>query len=253
MVKVRNQAGVTAGLAVEIPNTGKLAGSAKEEIRDLWLDMEMFDSQPLTPSLTGIGLEYRIIQLYSRDDGKRAAIFSFNVGQGSQDLGFRNDVSVTFEGERVGLGRAYVNLTGTLDYDRWCEGIRNGAAYVSDGRSHLMNLTVGDAVLGQQSELRLDEPQYVKVTANVAAYLKEKPEPGMHNLKPDENPYWHIERARLTGADLLEVEQQITGAEDALVSQVASDLKKPTSRNGAEYSPRLCCSHVRALEFPGTA
>ena len=37
-------------------------------------------------------LEYRIMQLYSRDAGKREAKLTFNVGQGTQDLGFRNEV-----------------------------------------------------------------------------------------------------------------------------------------------------------------
>jgi len=63
---------------------------------DRWLDLQMFDSQPLTQSLTGFPLEYRIIQLYSRDAGSREATLAFNVGQGTQDLGFRNEVPVLF-------------------------------------------------------------------------------------------------------------------------------------------------------------
>ncbi|MBL8892522.1 MAG: CehA/McbA family metallohydrolase [Planctomycetaceae bacterium] len=42
-------------------------------------------------------------------------------------------------GERVGLGRVYVNLPGILDYDEWVEGLRRGESYVSDGSAHLMN------------------------------------------------------------------------------------------------------------------
>lgn len=42
-------------------------------------------------------------------------------------------------GERVGLGRVYVNLPGILDYDNWVEGLRRGESYVSDGSAHLMN------------------------------------------------------------------------------------------------------------------
>ncbi len=49
------------------------------------------------PTLSGLGLEYRIVQLYSRDAGKREATFSFDTGQGTQDLGFRNEVSVLFD------------------------------------------------------------------------------------------------------------------------------------------------------------
>jgi hypothetical protein len=46
--------------------------------------------------LSGLELEYRIIQLYSRDAGRREARISFNVGQGTQDIGFRNDTDILF-------------------------------------------------------------------------------------------------------------------------------------------------------------
>ena len=59
--------------------------------------MSVFNSQPLTKSLSGLELEYRIIQLFSRDAGKRDAELSFDVGQGTQDLGFRNEVSLLFD------------------------------------------------------------------------------------------------------------------------------------------------------------
>jgi len=47
--------------------------------------------------LTGFPLEYQILQVYSRDRGQRAAVLRFNVGQGSQDIGFRSEVSVLFD------------------------------------------------------------------------------------------------------------------------------------------------------------
>jgi hypothetical protein len=96
LVKVQNEAGVTAPLKAESPNAQKLAGSPEGQILNRWLDMMMFDQQPLPPTLSGLRLEYRIIQLYSRDAGKRDATISFNVGQGTQDLGFRNDAPILF-------------------------------------------------------------------------------------------------------------------------------------------------------------
>ena len=39
-------------------------------------------------------------------------------------------------GQRVGMGRVYVKTTGKLNYEDWCEGIREGRTYVSDGTSH---------------------------------------------------------------------------------------------------------------------
>ena len=97
LVKVRNEAGVTAPLQANSPNASPHAGSTKEQIPDRWLGLSVFNSQPLTKSLSGLELEYRIIQLYSRDAGKRDAKLSFDVGQGTQDLGFRNEVSLLFD------------------------------------------------------------------------------------------------------------------------------------------------------------
>ena len=50
----------------------------------------MYKDRPLKTELSGLSLEYRIIQIASRDAGKREARISFNVGQGTQDLGFRS-------------------------------------------------------------------------------------------------------------------------------------------------------------------
>ena len=97
LVKVRNEAGVTAPLQAISPNASPHAGSTKGQIPDRWLGLSVFNSQPLTTSLSGLELEYRIIQLYSRDAGKRDAKLSFDVGQGTQDLGFRNEVSLLFD------------------------------------------------------------------------------------------------------------------------------------------------------------
>ena len=96
LVKVANEAGVTAPLKSASPQAGRLHGAKEEKIRDLWLEMKMYDGRPLQPKLSGLALEYRVIQLYSRDAGKRAAEIAFDIGQGTQDIGFRNDVLVTF-------------------------------------------------------------------------------------------------------------------------------------------------------------
>jgi hypothetical protein len=111
LVKVRNEAGVTAQLKADSPQAlkpfsrGPTGFSTNprppqritaREVRDRWLGLAMFDKPPLKAHLSGLELEYRIIQLYSRDAGKREAKISFNVGQGSQDIGFRNDTDILF-------------------------------------------------------------------------------------------------------------------------------------------------------------
>jgi hypothetical protein len=106
LVKVHNQAGVTAELKVQCPQAREVYQTKypepKEkitdaEIRDRWCQLSMFDGRPLRKSLSGLGLEYRILQVYSRDAGKRSAVLSFNVGQGTQDVGFRSEVEVLFD------------------------------------------------------------------------------------------------------------------------------------------------------------
>src|SRR5258705_1350086 len=96
LIKVVNDSGTTGALRAVSPNAQKLAGSTQEEVPDRWLDLMMFDQQPLGPALSGLKLEYRIAQLYARDAGKREAKISFNVGQGTQDLGFRSEADVLF-------------------------------------------------------------------------------------------------------------------------------------------------------------
>jgi hypothetical protein len=96
LVKVHNEAGTTAVLRGISSQARRLAGAMPDEIRNLWLDLQMFDSQPLTRTLSGLVLEYRIVQLYSRDPGQREATLTFDVGQGTQDLGYRAEVPILF-------------------------------------------------------------------------------------------------------------------------------------------------------------
>ncbi|MCZ6673105.1 MAG: CehA/McbA family metallohydrolase [Verrucomicrobia bacterium] len=107
LVKVHNEAGITPQLIAESPNAlpqFRKSDASKSPSMDItmadvaqrWLDLVMFDKRPLNPTLSGLALEYRIIQLFSRDVGKREAVLAFNVGQGTQDLGFRNEVAILF-------------------------------------------------------------------------------------------------------------------------------------------------------------
>ncbi|HEX8878957.1 MAG TPA: CehA/McbA family metallohydrolase, partial [Candidatus Acidoferrum sp.] len=107
LVKILNHAGVTAKLEAQSPNALPVLvqsdGSpepprkvAPEDVRDRWMDLELYDKNPMSPRLSGLPLEYRILIIYSRDTGQRSAAISFNVGQGTQDIGFRNDITVVF-------------------------------------------------------------------------------------------------------------------------------------------------------------
>jgi hypothetical protein len=107
LVKVINEAGVTAPLTVQSPNSGRVflpsrgtPEAPKElterEVRERWADISLYTASPMRPRLSGLRVEYVILQVYSRDKGQRSAILGFNVGQGSQDIGFRNDIDVLF-------------------------------------------------------------------------------------------------------------------------------------------------------------
>ena len=107
LVRVHNEGGVTAKLNASSPNAAPLykRSSGKpnpkleitlKDVPDRWLDLEMFEKQPLEKRLSGLAVEYRILQLYSRDKGRREATLAFDVGQGTQDLGFRNQVPILF-------------------------------------------------------------------------------------------------------------------------------------------------------------
>ena len=61
------------------------------------MDLEVFTNRPMAPTLSGVLLEYQIIQIYSRDAGQRSAVVEFSVGQGTQDLGFRSDLMTSFK------------------------------------------------------------------------------------------------------------------------------------------------------------
>ncbi|HEY1340590.1 MAG TPA: hypothetical protein VGF59_23925 [Bryobacteraceae bacterium] len=107
LVKIANNAHVTAQLNVESPNTGKVYvvsnGSPDPGIKltprdsaERWADISLYQQPPMRRRLSGLALEYAILEIYSRDAGQRSAKIAFNVGQGTQDIGFRNDVMVVF-------------------------------------------------------------------------------------------------------------------------------------------------------------
>ena len=60
------------------------------------MEIELYDKDPMSEGLSGLPLEYRLLVIYSRDQGQRSAKISFNVGQGTQDIGFRNEMVVVF-------------------------------------------------------------------------------------------------------------------------------------------------------------
>ena len=100
LVKVLNRAGVTAPLTATSPNSGRVFVPSKNDpspkmtltetdVRDRWAEISVFTNPPASKRLSGLEVEYQILEIYSRDAGERSANIGFNVGQGSQDIGFR--------------------------------------------------------------------------------------------------------------------------------------------------------------------
>jgi len=129
--------------------------------------------------------------------------------------------------EVVGHGRSYVKLDGKLNFDDYTEGLKKGRAYVSDGKSHLMNFSVNNTEAGtQNSEVDLQKPTVVHVSAKVAAYLNEKRDDRLRKLKLDntiwqQRPFWSIERARIGDTRLVPVELIVNGVAVASKNIVA--------------------------------
>jgi hypothetical protein len=110
LVKVINRANVTAPLRVASPNSGNVyipsTGNPEPKLEltpqdaaGRWAEISIYDKPPMERRLSGLALDYRVLQIYSRDSGQRSAQISFNVGQGSQDIGFRNDILVLFNAQ----------------------------------------------------------------------------------------------------------------------------------------------------------
>jgi hypothetical protein len=107
LVKIINNGQVRAPLVVQSPNSGNVYVQSNgnpappiqlspQESKERWADISLYQRPPMRARLSGLALEYAILEIYSRDAGQRSAKISFNVGQGSQDIGFRNDVTILF-------------------------------------------------------------------------------------------------------------------------------------------------------------
>ncbi|HTG45612.1 MAG TPA: CehA/McbA family metallohydrolase, partial [Verrucomicrobiae bacterium] len=184
------------------------------------------------PPFKGIGANEYIVDVTHEvpgPDGKNVRAVDFistvdtpypwelNIWYHTLNVGFRTRISGETDfpciyGERVGLGRSYVKLDGKLNYDDWCEGIRQGKNYVSDGKSHIFDFAVNDILMGEHgSELKIPGARQVHISAQVAARLNEKPNAEIQNRRFDEKPYWDVERARVGTTRTVPVELIVNG------------------------------------------
>jgi hypothetical protein len=101
IIKVLNESTVTKPLRISSPQAGPIfsGGAARNKgkpSKNYFLDVEMVTKQPMTEKLSGLEVEYAIALIHSSEAGKREVVLGFDVGQGTQDLGFRAEVPILF-------------------------------------------------------------------------------------------------------------------------------------------------------------
>jgi hypothetical protein len=104
LVRVANPMGSTDKLASVLgtgwpgiatrPLTATSTGASRAGVDDTlnaaplvarnWVIAQLYDAVPMVPALSGFSVEYRVIQLYSRDHGRRAATIDFYTASAEQ-------------------------------------------------------------------------------------------------------------------------------------------------------------------------
>ena len=80
LVKVINKAGVTSRLRIDSPSARPLPRAPADEVANRWMTLSVFDGRPLAAGLSGLTLEYRLIQLSAIGTGEKNASVEFSVG-----------------------------------------------------------------------------------------------------------------------------------------------------------------------------
>jgi hypothetical protein len=124
-------------------------------------------------------------------------------------------------GERVGLGRSYVQLEESarkpLDYDQWVSALKDGRSYASEGLTHLFDFSAGGLGVGQKgaagrvSFITAKAGDAVPVRVKAAALLEEKPREDIRKKPLSDKPYWHVERARVGDTRKVPVQLIVNG------------------------------------------
>ena len=181
------------------------------------------------PGFDGIGANEFIVDVTHPNTvdfisaGDTPYVWELNIWYHVLNVGFRTRISGETDfpcitDDRVGLSRSYAKVVGPLSYRKWIDAVQAGRNYVSDGRSHLMDFSVGGVEGGTgESELRLNQPGKVKVTLRAAARLDAQPVEAVRRASYTDKPYWDLERARIGNSLEVPVEIVVNGA--AVASQ----------------------------------
>ncbi len=218
------------------------------------------------PPFDGIGAnEYVVDVTHDAVDFVSAvdtpAVWELNVWYHVLNAGYQTRISGETDfpciyGERLGLGRSYVNLGADvpLSFDAWVQGVKDGKSYVSDGLSHIVDFELGGLGVGEPgaggrpSLLASRAGARLLARARVAALLEEEPRDDLRDLPLDEQPYWHLERARIGATRRVRVELVVNGR-PADAREVEADGR--STEVEFELEPRIS-SWVALRIFPSS-
>ena len=216
------------------------------------------------PGFDGIGANEYIVDVTHPDTidfistVNTPAVWELNIWYHTLNVGYRTRVSGETDfpciyQAKVGLGRSYVKLD-ELTYRGWIEGVRAGRAYVSDGKSHLMDFEINGQPVGENgSEIAVSAGRTVKVKLKAAAMLPELPDPSFAGLRYDQKPYWDVERARIPGTREVLVEIVVNGKPAARQTLKADgevremELDVPVERSSWIAARILYSSHTNPI------
>ncbi len=80
LIKVLNRAGTQARLRVDSPNAKPIPHGPLADVPNRWLALGVYDGRPLDGNLSGLELEYRLLQISSVQTGEHKARFDFSIG-----------------------------------------------------------------------------------------------------------------------------------------------------------------------------
>jgi hypothetical protein len=196
------------------------------------------------------------------------AVWELNIWYHTLNCGMTTRISGETDfpciyGDKVGLGRIYVKLDPAkqkqqLDFDAWVDGIRDGRSYCCDGLSHLVDFSVGSLGVGEKgnegraSFLAAKAGQKLTIKVNAAAYLNEEPETWygqrIKEIRLDQKPYWHVERARIDGTRTVPVELIVNG-QPVERREITADGK--VNELTFDYAPKMS-SWIAVRIFPSS-
>ena len=74
LVKVVNEERLRRRLRIESPNARPLPHAPADQVDARWMSLALYAGQPASPTLTGLPVEYRFLQIFSREEGEQTAV-----------------------------------------------------------------------------------------------------------------------------------------------------------------------------------